>query len=123
MEAVAGSSYHRTVRTGSVVIVALCAARASADPAVADKLAAEAATKADHSDFPNAATKYREAYAADPRPDFMCNVGIAYYKAKDLTRAERYLEQCEQIGKALDAKFLDSVAKVHKAVNLSLIHI
>lgn len=46
----------------------------------------------------------------------MCNVGVAYYKAKDLPRAERYLDQCLVIGKSLDAAFLDNVAKVEKVV-------
>jgi len=76
------------VRSGSLAIIAVLAARATADPATAEQRAAEAKDRATHGDLPGAAAKFREAYAADPRPDLICNVGIAYYKAKDLPRAD-----------------------------------
>jgi hypothetical protein len=112
--------YHRRVRASSVVICTLLVARASADPAAADQAAAEAKAAAAKNDFVTAAQKFRAAYAADPRPELMCNVGIAYYKAKDLTRAERYIDECEAIGKGLEQSFLDDVAKVHRALTAKL---
>jgi hypothetical protein len=99
-----------------VLLCTLVALRASAGPGPADQATAAANAAAAKHDFTTAATRFREAYAADPRPELMCNVGIAYYKAKDLPRAERYLDQCELIGKALEPGFLASVAKVHAAL-------
>src|SRR5439155_1719800 len=120
VEAAIGSSYHRHVRVHWVVLVVCVAAvaRTAADPAAADHAAAEAAAAAARKDFAGAAAKFREAYAADPRPQLMCNVGVAYFKAgkAELPRAHRYLEQCLQGGQSLDAKFLANAAQVDKAV-------
>src|SRR5262245_8231343 len=105
------------MRAGLVVcwLVAISGV-ASADPTSAEQAKREAEALAAQSNFVGAAAKYREAYAADPRAEYMCNIGVAYYKAKDLPRAERYLDQCLVIGKSLDAAFLDNVAKVERAV-------
>jgi hypothetical protein len=97
------------------VAVLVLAVRVSANPA-SDAAAADAKTKAKANDFVGAAAKFREAYAADPSPDLMCNVGVAYFKAKDLPRAERYLDQCEAVGKSLEPTFLAKIATVHQAV-------
>lgn len=82
---------------------ALCA---DADPTQ------EAQDRAAKGDFVGAAQKYREAFAEHPQPELLCNVGVAYYKAKDLPRADWYLSHCLEIGTTLDTTFLDNVKKV-----------
>ncbi|HEX5061818.1 MAG TPA: hypothetical protein VFV99_20765, partial [Kofleriaceae bacterium] len=108
---------HRVV---IVILLAVAAMQAFADGGAADRAAAEAQTRAANSDFIGAAAKYREAFKAEPRPDLMCNVGVAYYKAKDLPRAQRYLDQCLSIGTSLDRAFIDNVKKVLAAVETKL---
>jgi len=108
---------HRVV---IVILLAAVAVQAFADSGAADRAAAEAQTRAANNDFVAAAAKYREAFKAEPRPDLMCNVGVAYYKAKDLPRAQRYLDQCLSIGTSLDRAFIDNVKKVLGAVESTL---
>ena len=106
-----------------VVVVIVCASLAvdaAADPNAADRAVSEAQTRAAANDYIGAAAKYREAFAAEPRPDLMCNVGVAYYKAKDLPRAQRYLDQCLSIGTSLDHAFIANVKKVLAAVETAL---
>lgn len=89
-----------------MIAVALCAsvARAFADPANADKLADEAQALAKAGKFGEAAERFREAWRNDKlRPTLLCNVGISYYKAKDLVRAHLLLGQCLEQS-SLDAK-------------------
>jgi hypothetical protein len=93
---------------------------ASADPANAKRASADAEARAKAADFFGAAAKYREAFREHPRPDFMCNVGVAYYKAKDLPRAHRYLDQCLSIGASLDPAFIANVKTVLAAVEKKL---
>jgi tetratricopeptide (TPR) repeat protein len=102
------------------VLIACAAGLAHADPQAADRAADEATSLADKGQFAPAAMKFREAYRADPRPELMCNVGVAYYKAKDLTRAQRYLEQCVQIGASADAAFIANVKQVLQTLDASL---
>ena len=73
------------MRIGWLVIALVVGApiAAVADPAEADRLAADAATLAKAGDFVGAAAKFRDAYKADPQPKLICNIGIAYQKAKD----------------------------------------
>lgn len=105
------------VRSAIGVLGVLAIARASADPSTASKAETAANDAAAKGDFVTAAARFRDAYAADPRPELICNVGIAYYKTKQyLPRAERYLDQCETTGKGLEKPFLANVAKVHQAV-------
>ena len=103
-----------------VIFLAALALDAAADPSAADRAVAEAQTRAANNDFLGAAAKYREAFTAEPRPELMCNVGVAYYKAKDLPRAQRYLDQCISIGTSLDRAFIDNVKKVLAAVEAAL---
>jgi hypothetical protein len=105
-----------------VLIVALCAMHgdARAQPAKADALVREAETLAGAGDFLGAAAKYRDAYAADPRVDLMCNVGIAFHKAKDLPRAQLYLSHCLKRGTALEAQFVAAVRGVLATVEGAL---
>src|SRR6185436_20471106 len=92
-----------------IATILVAAATARADPQVADRAAAEADALARAKDFRGAAAKFREAYAADPRPDFMCNIGVAYHKAQELPRAQLFLSRCLERGSALDGKFIDVV--------------
>ncbi|HEY5923247.1 MAG TPA: hypothetical protein VIV11_16320 [Kofleriaceae bacterium] len=102
------------------VILLATAWQAAADSGAADRAVAEAQTRAAKNDFVGAAAKYREAFKAEPRPDLMCNVGVAYYKAKDLPRAQRYLDQCLSIGTSLDRAFIDKVKTTLTAVEGAL---
>lgn len=102
------------VRVAVALIIVAAAWRADADPI------SEAQARAAQNDFVGAAHKYREAFAATPQPDLLCNVGVAYYKAKDLPRAHRYLAQCLEIGTSLDAKFIANVKEVLGAVEQKL---
>lgn len=108
------------MRVVAGVFVLAASTLAFADRDGAERAIAEAKARAANSDFLGAAAKYREAHAAEPRPDLMCNVGVAYYKAKDLPRAQRYLEQCLAIGTSLDRAFIDNVKKVVAAVESTL---
>lgn len=98
-----------------LVLAAAPARLAHADTG-ADEHVTEAHARAARGDFIGAAGEFRAAFRIDPRPDLLCNVGIAYYKAKDLPRAHRYLEQCLIAGKSLDPKFVDQVTKAQAAV-------
>src|SRR5262245_15346658 len=89
--------------------ILVAAATAHADPQAADRAAAEADALARAKDFRGAAAKFREAYAADPRPDFICNVGVAYHRAQELSRAQLFLSRCLERGSALPGTFIDAV--------------
>jgi len=81
---------------------------AAADPTTADRAAAEAAALARDGKFAAAAGKFREAWQADKlRPELFCNIGISFYKARDLVRAHLLLGQCLEQA-ALDPKFVDA---------------
>jgi hypothetical protein len=102
------------VRVAVVLLIIAWSFRAGADPTQ------DAQDRAAKGDFVGAAQKYREAFAASPKPELLCNVGVAYYKAKDLPRADWYLSHCLEIGSTLDAAFLDSVKKVLAVVDEKL---
>lgn len=89
---------------------------ARADTATANRLEAEAQQLAASGKLAEAAARFREAYAADPRPELMCNVGVAYHKASDWPRAHRYLEQCLAMGAALDAAFVTRARAVLEVI-------
>jgi hypothetical protein len=98
----------------------LAAATARADPQTATRLAAEADALAHAKDFVGAAAKLREAYAADPRPELICNVGVAYHKAQELPRAQLFLSRCLERGAALGGKFIDDVRAAMSRLEASL---
>ena len=82
--------------------------RSAPDPAAADRAAADANALARDGKFAAAAAKFREAWQADRlRPELFCNIGISYYKAKDLVRAHLLLGQCLEQA-ALDPRFVDA---------------
>lgn len=92
----------------------------NADPAEAETAIKQAVTAAGAGDFVGAASHYKLAYAADARPELICNVGVAYYKAKELPRAQLFLSRCLERGSSLDSKFVDSVRKVLASVENTL---
>lgn len=100
----------------AVVLITPAVAEAAPDAARADALAAEAEALAKAGDFVGAAGKFRDAHAADPRPELLCNVGVAFHKARDLPRAQLYLGQCLTRGGSLDPGFLAAVRAVFAAV-------
>jgi hypothetical protein len=102
---------------GTILVVP---AGARADPQTANRIAAEADALAQTKDFLGAAAKFREAYAADPRPDLICNVGVAYHKAQELPRAQLYLSRCLERGSALRGKFIDDVRTAMSRLEASL---
>ncbi|MBL8620208.1 MAG: hypothetical protein JNK64_02865 [Myxococcales bacterium] len=102
--------------TALMAVALITPAAAHAEPATADALAAEAEALAKAGDFVGAAGKFRDAHAADPRPELLCNVGVAFHKARDLPRAQLYLGQCLTRGGSLDPGFLASVRAVFAAV-------
>jgi hypothetical protein len=100
-----------------VIAVALAPSIARAD---ATELEKEAEAFATSGDFLNAAARYRAAFALDPRPELICNVGVAYVKAKEIPRAHLYLSRCLERGSALDAQFNEQVRAVMNAVEAQL---
>ena len=108
--------YDSVVRLVCLGLLLAIVRPAIADRAAADKLADEANGLASQGKLAEAAAKFRAAYAQDPRPKLLCNVGVAYYKANDLPRAAFHLERCRAVGGQLDAAFLDNVDQVLAAV-------
>jgi len=95
-------------------------APAPAGPPDPVTLADEAKALAAAGKFVEAAAKYREANALEPRPDLLCNIGVAFHKARDLPRAHLYLGQCLVTASSLGAAFLDDVRNVLAAVEARL---
>ena len=97
----------------ALIAIAALAGRGAADPQTAADPQREAERLAKAGDYVGAAARFRAAYAADPRPELMCNVGVAYFKAKtEMPRAQLFLSRCLERGSALDKKFIDSVRAV-----------
>ena len=104
----------------ALALVAAAATAAVADPKTADRLADEAAALAKAGDHAGAARRFRDAYRTDPRAALLCNVGVSYYKAKDLPRADLYLEQCVQVGASIPAGFLAAVRDALRTIDAQL---
>ena len=96
------------------------AAPAHANPTLAAQRADEAKQLVATSDFAGAGAKFREAYAIDARPEYLCNAGVAYWKAQQWPRAHRYLAKCAAIGSSVDQAFRDSLGPVIAAVDAKL---
>lgn len=96
-----------------VALAPLLATAGGADQAVRD-----AKDRIKAGDFLGAAAKFREAYAAEPKPDHICNAGVAYHRAGGHpSLAQLYLSQCLERGKnVMERAFLDQVAGVLAAV-------
>lgn len=87
------------------------------DPvAAAQAKAAEADALAKAGDFAGAAAAFKAAVGLDPRAEYQCNVGVAYWKARDLPRAQLYLNICLTRGSHLPEAFVASVRQVLAAV-------
>jgi len=104
-----------------LLVVALLAQplRAVADPAAADRLAAEAETLAQAGNFAGAAAKFREAYREDPRPELYCNIGITSYKAQQLAPAHLLLATCLDRA-SLDPGFVETARAVLAQIETAL---
>ncbi|HEY1552014.1 MAG TPA: hypothetical protein VGG28_29510 [Kofleriaceae bacterium] len=111
----------RAVCSTAAIVVAGFVAPSFADRATSDQLAADAAKLAASGDLAGAASTFRAAFAADPRPELVCNVGVAYYKLADLPRADRYLNECIATGGALDTAFLTRVRTALDSVESGLL--
>lgn len=102
------------------MVASLTPTFAHADGAAGAALEREAEAFVATGDFLNAAARYRAAYGADPRPEFLCNVGVAYVKGNDPVRAHMYLSRCLERGSALDGQFTAQVRTVTSAVEQTL---
>jgi len=80
--------------------------RVEADPAAADRAAAEAEALA-------------QAYKADPRPDLYCNIGITTYKAQQLAPAHLMLAQCLDRA-SLDPQFVETARAVLASIETAM---
>lgn len=116
--------YAATVRRRTVAIVTWAVATvgvgvgtAAADPAADAKALAQAGeAKVKAGDFVGGAAAYRQAFKLDPKPEYVCNVGVSYYKGSDWPRAQLFLTECLLQGSALPSSFLDSLRKVQAAI-------
>jgi hypothetical protein len=84
--------------------------------AVAMSKARAAGERAQRGDYAGAVRLFKEANALDARPEYACNVGIAYYKARDLPRAYVFLEDCLAAAGELPADFQTAVRRVFATV-------
>jgi hypothetical protein len=99
----------------------MCVAlRGLANPA-AEQAVRDADAKIKKNDFVGAAAKFREAYAADGKPEYLCDVGVAYNKAKtELPRAQLFLGRCNARSTVLDPKFVASMRAALASVEKQL---
>jgi hypothetical protein len=110
------------VRTVVVAIaLTVATATAAADPEKAKALSAEAEALVGTGDLIGAAAKFRAAFKEEPRPEHMCNSGVAYHKAKDLPRAHRYLNACVTMGSSLEVAYRDNLRKVVESIEQKLV--
>jgi hypothetical protein len=86
----------------------------------AQRIASEAQSLAQAGDYLGAAARYKSALAIDPRPEYDCNVGIAYWKARDLPRAQLFLSDCSSRASHLAESFVTSMRQVLDAVETRL---
>jgi len=96
----------------------LAAAVAVSAIALADprELVTQAEQAAKAGDFAHAAALYREAFRASGKVEDECNVGVAFYKAKDLPRAQLYLARCLAAQAQLPKAFVQQLGTVIAAV-------
>lgn len=110
------------MRTVVVAItLSVLSATGRADSEKAKQRNAEAEALVASGDLIGAAAKFRAAYKEEPRPEHMCNSGVAYHKAKDLPRAHRYLNQCVAMGGSLDPAYRENLRKVVESLEQKLV--
>lgn len=105
----------------SLVLVLCMVGSARADQDRAKARSAEGEALAARGDFAGAAAAWRAAYREEPRPEYVCNVGVAYHKLQDLPRAHRYLGQCVTMGASLDPVYRANLRKVVEAIDAKLV--
>jgi hypothetical protein len=109
----------RSVAVSTAIL--LFSVQSEASPGDADVLVDEAKSLASRGDMLGAAAKFLAAHDADPRPELLCNVAIAYHKARsELPRAHLFFNQCLTRASSLDPKFVDSVRATLAAVENQL---
>jgi len=106
------------ITCGAIATASADDADDAADAALA--LARQGETAAAGGDFTGAVSLFKQALAKDPRPEYQCNVGVAYYKGGDLPRAQLFLSLCLTRGSHLDATFLGAVRDVLVSVEDTL---
>ncbi|MBA3393702.1 MAG: hypothetical protein H0T89_13725 [Deltaproteobacteria bacterium] len=104
-----------------MVALAVVPVTAYAEPERAKALSAEGEAAVAAGDLLRAAVKFRAAFNEEPRPEYMCNAGVAYHKLKDLPRAHRYLGQCVSMGASLDAKYRENLRRVVDSIEAKLV--
>ncbi len=102
------------------VMIGVTAPAAADDADDALELATQGEAAAASGDLAGAVALFKRALALDARPEYQCNVGVAYYKAGDQPRAQLFLSLCLARGSHLDATFLGSVRSVLVAVEDAL---
>jgi hypothetical protein len=105
------------MRARWLAAVVAVSAIALADPQDASELAARAEASAKAGDFLGAAALYRDAFRASGKLEHECNVGVAFYKAKDLPRAHLYLARCLAQATQLPQAFVQQLRTVIAAVD------
>jgi hypothetical protein len=80
----------------------------------------EAKKRAAARDYLGAAGLYREAYRRSPESEYLCNVGVAYYRANDFPRASLYLERCLAASGDLPESFVKRVLAALSTVRREL---
>jgi hypothetical protein len=103
-----------------LLVAASSVAHAEDYSAAAKAEAHEAESLAAAQSYVAAAAKFRAAYRLDPKPAYVCNVGVAYQRAKDLPHAHIYLRECQRVGQSLDVGFLKLVRTALDEVEASL---
>jgi hypothetical protein len=111
------------VRTWVFFIATLLACPAAlhaAPPDEALELARSAEASGQAGDYVAAISLFKAAWALDPRVEYRCSVGVAYYRAKDLPRSHLFLTECLAQGAALPASFVAQVRDVLSLVEVRL---
>ncbi len=81
----------------------------------------DAEASAKHGDFIAAAASFRQAFAADPKPEYLCNIGVAYHKSKqEPARAQLFLSRCQERNTLLDQKFVEAVRAALSAAEATM---
>lgn len=125
MLGVAIASYVRAVAHGALacalaIALAIVAAPPSALADPAGDLRAHGDQLAAAGQFDDAAAAYLDAYAASPQPVFVCNAGVAYFKANEISHAYVYLHECDLDDGALPEAFVTAVRENLHQLELQL---
>jgi hypothetical protein len=101
------------MRAGLLLLLAAGNAYADDGVVVAARAQASAAEQlAASQKYEDAAVGFRAAYRLDPQPAYLCNVGVAYHRAKLLPQAMIYLSDCLRLGRTLDPTIVGLARRV-----------